>query len=388
MGDGEESAVPAGKQGIPFTRHDSTFMPKRADFVEAWRDPPLRARVQRVYELSLHTRAMRAIARFVEANGKLLAAGISYMALFSLTAAVTLGGMLFSLLAKTDGAFRTAMITAVNSWLPGLIRSETTPDGLVDLATLGASAGTPIATIIFSAIMLYSASIVVASFSTAIRAMFGLSTVRVRPLTMISQRIIGLAALFLGIVSTAVFTLISARLRAGASQLAPEVDHRVGDAFYAVLTWGASLAIDYALMVVMIRWVAGVRPLRRDLMWGALGGAIATTVLRVLGTSVVTNVDGAILTAATTLITLVVWVNLQARIILLASAWTANPPRVQVRTVRVSRHEGHRPNYATLSDFRSLEIARQEEEEARHGDYYREGDAAAVPDANQGQVKS
>lgn len=346
----------SGQQGKPLTRFDANFVPGRDDFIAAWHEETLRGRVQHFYELFLHTRTMRAFARFVEANGKLLAAGISYMALFSLTAGITLGGMLFSLLARTDGTFRAAIINAVNSWLPGLIRTESTPDGLVDPATIAGTSGSPVASLVFLVILLYSASLVVASFSQAIRAMFGLSTVRERPLTLIAQRLTGLLALFLGIASTALFAVLSTRVRARTAQIAPEVDHHLGDIFNTALTWAASLTIDFLLMVVMIRWVAGVRPLRRDLFWGGAGGAFATTVLRILGTSVVTNVDGAVLTAATSLITLIVWVNLQARAILLASAWTSNPPRIQTRTVKVSRHEGHRPNYATLSDPKSLAL--------------------------------
>jgi membrane protein len=51
-------------------------------------------------------------------------------------------------------------------------------------------------------------------------------------------------------------------------------------------------------------------------------------VVRVLGTSVVAGSASSnpILTSFAVIVTLLVWMNLIARIVLLAAAWTADPP--------------------------------------------------------------
>lgn len=343
-----------GVQSSPFTRYGPDFVPHRQDFAKAWAQTRFRDRVKDLVGLLLHTRIMRAYARFSEANGKILAAGISYMALFSLTAGVTLGGMVFSALLDADGQLRDAVGEAVNEWLPGLVKTASTPDGLVNPQVLAASPGTSVASIIVAAFLLYSATYVVASFSVAIRAMFGLAAVRERFLVAIGQRVIGLVALFVGILSTAALIVIGAHIHRRTTQMVPDMDKSWLDGISSTMSLLASLVINMTLMIILVRWVAGVRPLRSDLLWGSVIAGVGTTALRLLGTSVVSNVSGPILTAATTLITLIVWVNLQARVMLLAGAWMANPPRTVMRAQKASRKSRHRPNFATLSDPDSL----------------------------------
>ncbi|MFT0761517.1 YihY/virulence factor BrkB family protein [Actinomyces sp. F1_1611] len=337
----------------PTTRYGPNFVPHSADFRRVWRETTGIDRLKNLLELSLHLRPLRAFARFGTANGSLLAAGISYRALFSLTAAITLGGMVFSALLGSNEALRTAVVEAVNSWLPGLLKSGTHPDGLVDPATLGSGPGTTVAGVVSLGVLLFTATSVVASLSSAIRAMFALSTVREPFPVTLGQRFLGLVALLVGISSTAGIVFLTSWLGTRATRLG--VEKTWFDSLSTGLTWVAAVVINMVLVAVVIRWVAGVRPPRPDLLWGSGLAGLSTALLQLAGTSVVQNVRGPILTAATTLITLILWVNLQARVVLLASAWIANPPRLQMRVSRESRREGLRPNYVTLSSPESLE---------------------------------
>ena len=58
--------------------------------------------------------------------------------------------------------------------------------------------------------------------------------------------------------------------------------------------------------------------------------ASGLAVVRILGTTVVAGSvsKNPLFTSVTVLVTLLVWVNLVARIVLLAAAWTADPPYV------------------------------------------------------------
>ena len=80
--------------------------------------------------------------------------------------------------------------------------------------------------------------------------------------------------------------------------------------------------------MLVVEVLAAVHPPRRDLVSGAVIAAVGMGVLRLLGTSVVAGSAGrnALLASFTVLITLLLWINLLARIMLLAAAWTADPP--------------------------------------------------------------
>ncbi len=344
----------SGVNSFPVTDHDSDFVPHREDFKEALDEDQLKDKGSKLLGLFLHTRVMRAWARFTEANGRLLAAGISFMALFSLTAAITLAGMLFSTILKKREGFSDTLAEAINAWLPGLVKSSTTPEGLVSLDALGASPGTGAASIILAGVLIYSASYVVASLSMSIRAMFGLSTVKEPYLIALGQRLLGLVFIVLGLGSTAGFLVLDTYIRSAGHRIATPAHHSWVNLFSQTLSAVTSLAINMGIMVAFVWWVAGVHPPRRDLLSGSFLAAAGTTGLRLVGTSVVTNVTGPILTAATGLITLVVWINLQALVLLFASAWMANPPRLRTRAKVAFRRGMKGPNYETLSDPTSL----------------------------------
>jgi len=87
--------------------------------------------------------------------------------------------------------------------------------------------------------------------------------------------------------------------------------------------------VDAATFVLVVVVLAGLHPPRRDLLRGALIAAVGIGVVRVLGTGVVASSAGhnPLFASFAVLVTLLVWVNLLARIVLLAAAWTADPPQ-------------------------------------------------------------
>jgi membrane protein len=79
------------------------------------------------------------------------------------------------------------------------------------------------------------------------------------------------------------------------------------------------------LLIVVV--LAGIRPPWRDLRQGALIAGVGLGVVRVLGTSVVSGSVGSnpVLASFAVIVVLLLWLNLVARIVLLAAAWTADP---------------------------------------------------------------
>src|SRR5699024_2168853 len=108
------------------------------------------------------------------------------------------------------------------------------------------------------------------------------------------------------------------------------------------------LMVDMLVFLWVFRFLAGVRPPRRDLLLGSLLAAIGSGVLRYLGTSAVGSVgDNPLLQSSAALATLLLWVNLIVRITLMAAAWTANPPARPVAYEAMIIHKAETPHYVT-----------------------------------------
>ena len=96
--------------------------------------------------------------------------------------------------------------------------------------------------------------------------------------------------------------------------------------------------------------MSGVRAPRADLARGALATAAATSILRLLGTSLVGMVSRNLLLASfTALATLLLWLNISVRIVLVGAAYTANPPIPYQPVTAGELHAKQTPNYVTAS---------------------------------------
>ena len=92
-----------------------------------------------------------------------------------------------------------------------------------------------------------------------------------------------------------------------------------------------AFVIDAALFVLVVKVLAAEHPSWRDVLRGAAIAAAGLGIVRTLGTTVVAGSvsTNPLFASVTVLVTLLVWVNLIARIMLLAAAWTADPPYVE-----------------------------------------------------------
>lgn len=299
------------------------------------------------------TRLARTLARYGARNGGLLCSGMALTVLLSLTAALTVGWTVFMSLLGSDAQMRSAVVDAVNTVFPGLLTTSDT-SGLVDPESLTTSGVWSVTSVVAFLVMAWSAISAVGSLGTSVRAMFGLVAVPENVLVATARNIAGALGLALSLLAGAglgiavnVFgdwTFQTLGLRPG-----------IGEVLLVGATYLVSMLVNAGVIVLVVRVVAGIRVVRRDLVTGAAVFVVASEVLRYLGTSAVGSVSGPLLTTATSLVTLVLWINLQVRVILLSCAWMANPPTpVSVSDAR-SVHFHERPNYVTLSAPRTLD---------------------------------
>lgn len=298
------------------------------------------------------TRVGRALARYGIARGGLLAGGIAYSALFSISAALTIGLTAFMAVLGDDAELRRTVLDGVESALPGVI--DTGSGGLVRPDQLVLDTALNPGSVLAAVVLLWTALSVMAGLKSSIRAMFGIVAPPENALAGRARDLAGFVALAVGVLATAVLGLV-------AGTLGEEVLHLVG-VEGAVAGWllralglAVALAVDWAVVLMLFRITAGARPLRKDLFLGALLGAIASGVLRQVGTSAVGAVDDPLLASFAAIVTLLLWVNLLARVVLMVAAWTANPPAPERPDTGEEVHLYERPNFVTLSAPATLE---------------------------------
>ena len=265
------------------------------------------------------TRAGRTLAQYDLANGSVLCGGMAYAALFSLFAALTLGYTLFVRVLGGNADLRAAVLTQVDTWVPGLV--DTGSGGVLTPSDLVLSTGLSWTSAVAIAVLLWSATNFMGALRTSVRAMFGLTENGGNPVTERLRQLLGFVLLGVGV-------LVTAAASVAVSAAVPWALERVGlgeGAGWAVRAVGFLLTVvlDAAVVAAAIRFVGGVRPARRDLLLGSLAVGIVAGGLRLLGTEVIasTATRNALLASFAVVVTLLILVNLLARVLLLASAW-------------------------------------------------------------------
>ncbi|MHB1064353.1 MAG: YihY/virulence factor BrkB family protein [Georgenia sp.] len=335
------------QQGTRVPRRPTERGPGRAG-----RATGLLARVRALVARVQRTRVGRALARYGVARGGLLAGGIAYSALFSIAAALTIAYTAFMAVLGGHAALRQTVLDAVDAALPGIIDDGS--GGLLKPDALLLDTALNPGSVLAGAILLWTALSVMAGLKNSIRAMFGIVAPPENPLTGRARDLAGFLALALGVLASAVLGLVGGTLAEQALAFLG-VEGAVAGWFVRALGLGTALAVDWAVLVMLFRVTAGARPLRKDLFLGALLGAVASGVLRQLGTSAVGAVDNPLLASFAAIATLLLWVNLLARVVLMVAAWTANPPAPARPGAAEEVHLGERPNFVTMSDPATLE---------------------------------
>lgn len=271
------------------------------------------------------TRAGAALGRYNAANGSVLCGGMAYAALFSVFAALTIGYTAFVRVLGTNSELRDAVLAQIDTWVPGLV--DTGSGGVLSPSDLELSTAVSWTSAVATVVLLWSATRFMSALRSSVRAMFGMSDDDVNPVIARLRALLGFAFLGIGVLVTAVASV-------AVSTAVPWLLELVGlgqgvgwvvRGLVLVLT----MLLDAVLVAAVIRYVGGVRPPRRDLLLGALGVGIMAGGLRFLGTEVIAGIAtrNALLASFAVVVTLLLLVNLLARVLLLACAWMSDPPR-------------------------------------------------------------
>jgi membrane protein len=270
----------------------------------------------------LRRRLVRAALLFVEQQGGLLAAAVSFRALFSVFAAVALGFAVAALWLSSRSDLWHALIDAVNEAIPGLVR-DGDDEGIIDAESLGGALGASLWLSIVSAVALAWAAIgAIGNARTAIRMIAGTAHDDVLVVWLLLRDLLFAVSVGVLFLAAAVFTFLgSTFIETVLGWLG-----MAGGGWAEVLTRLAALATTFVLDAVIIAWLfrllSGVRAPAGAVWSGALLGGLGLTVLQQLSGLFAGAADrNPLLASFGSLIALLLWFNLSAQVILLACSY-------------------------------------------------------------------
>lgn len=280
--------------------------------------PASRSPIEKATAWALSLRPVRVWLHYSERRGPMLSDSVTYRALFSAFAGVLLGFSFAALWLSGNPAAWQALIDAVDAVVPGLVGEN----GLVDVSSIQAPAGLTVAGVL-SLVGLVGAAIgAIGSLRAALRTLADQIHDDVFWVWVILRNLLLAIAIGGGFLLAAGATFVG-------TSLIETVQNWLGigaDAVADAATFGFSLLIvfvlDAALIALAFVTLSGVRARPRTLIAGSLIGAVGLTVLQQLSGLFVRGAGAnPLLASFAALIALLLWFNLSAQVILLASTW-------------------------------------------------------------------
>jgi membrane protein len=266
-------------------------------------------------------RPVRVFRAYLTSGGNLLAAGMSFQAVFAVFAAVWVGFSFFSLYLSDHPAVEEAIIGFINIQIPGFIGKG----GAIDPALLTGSPAITWSGAVAVLILLYTAIGWLNYTRTAIHRIFDLppSTLNVVLLKIYDL----LIALGYGLV-----IIVSATASVIATKLIGIIATWAGIAETSLVLRGSLqvgsvvliLLMDTFVLASMIRLLSGVPIPWKRLFVGSFLGGIVLGALKIGGTYLLAGTSqNPLLASFAVFIGLLVWFNIACRVYLLSATWIA-----------------------------------------------------------------
>jgi membrane protein len=331
---------PGGRRDRPASARDRVREAHRSGRLQDWWYDLL--------DVGRQPRLVRAGLRYVVALGSLGSGGVTFTALLSLTAALTI-------VVNTARAFLgdrpelvAGVIDIVNSVVPGII-DDGRNDGLIAAEELLRDGTWGWTTAVSTVVILWTAITMMTGLRRTVRQMFGLGGA---PLRFVRGKVIDLWGFFLlALTFFASSAAVSAMTLLGEDLM---VWLGLRSSVAGWLLAGAALlliaVLDALLVWLVLRVISKIRAPWPDMRQGMVLGAVGFGLLRVGGASVVGAISaGPLFSTFAAVATLMLTLNLALRWLLFVAAWTANPPAAHVPVHPDTVHAKEQPNYVTVS---------------------------------------
>ncbi|WP_460943469.1 YihY/virulence factor BrkB family protein [Okibacterium endophyticum] len=266
-------------------------------------------------------RPYRVLRQYLDADGNLLAAGMSFQALFAVFAAVFVGFSIAGVWVTSSDDLVEALIVIIDRVVPGLIGEH----GLIDPAMLSRSGFFGWTGVISLVSLLWTLIAWLYYTRQAVRTIFSLPP-DPRPyllqkasdlLLALGLGLLLLASAVVSIISTAALSWVLDLTGLGLDSLWGEIGTRTTGLVLAVL-------IDVVALGTMFRILSNIPIPWRDLRVGAGLGGIALSLLSVASSAVIAGASrNPLLATFAVFIGLLLWFNLVSRVILFSASWIA-----------------------------------------------------------------
>ncbi|WP_434810480.1 YihY/virulence factor BrkB family protein [Microbacterium sp. bgisy189] len=290
------------------------------------------APIERATAITRRTMGMfpvRVWRHFLQHNGFLIAAGVSYQALFSFFAGIYVA---FAGVGLWLGGSREAierMIAIINTYVPGLITDDTDAGLLTTEQVVEIARGTASVLAVTGAIALVTAGWTAIGFVTytrrAVRDIFGLpfddrSYVLLKARDLVAAAAFG-AALIVGFVLTTVGTW---SLRAVFGLLGWGTDSILFNGGIQAVSVAVSLGLNTAALASLFWFLTGTTRRWRTIWPGSLAGGIGLTVLQLAaGLLLSYTPSNPLLATFAIFVGLLLWYRALGMVVLIAAAWIA-----------------------------------------------------------------
>ncbi|PZQ89647.1 MAG: ribonuclease [Leifsonia xyli] len=283
--------------------------------------PALIAWVQRVVAWVMALRPVRVFLDYGAHRGPLLAAGLSNQAIFAVFAAIWVTFSVFGIVLAGNRELQDALFALLASAVPGLIETgdgtgAIDPRDLVNTTVLSWTGAIALGGLFFTALGW------LASARDAVRVLGDLPGPRTNFL-LLKLKDLGLALGF------GALLLISAALSVLSTDALGDALAWLGIRDSASTTLAARalsvllmFTLDTVVLAALYRVLAGVHIPLRFLLQGALLGALALGVLKILGTALLGGAtNNPLLAGFAVIIGLLIWFTLVCQVILIAACW-------------------------------------------------------------------
>ena len=279
-------------------------------------------RVAAITARVMKLKPVRVYLQYTAHNGPLLAAGLSFQAVFAVFAAIWVGFAIAGVVIRSNPELEDAFLGLLRSNLPGLIGGKGSagaidPDELFSSSILGWTGAIAAVGLFFTALGW------LASGRDAVRGIFGLPPAPTNFL-LLKVKDLGLAIGFgLALLLSAVLTVLST---AALSTVFAWFGIDAMSTFTLVAARVAGLVIVFVLDALVLgtfyRVVSGIHIPWRILAQGTIIGAVALGVLKALGSALLGGATrNPLLASFAVIIGLLIWFNLICQVILIAASW-------------------------------------------------------------------
>lgn len=344
--------------------------------------------IERATKLTRRTLALfpvRVWRNFLQHDGFLLAAGVSYQTLFATFAAIYVVFAVTGVWLGSDEVAVQALINVINDYIPGLISESgiATREQVLQITSNSSSALTITGVLALGA-LIWTAIGAISFARRAVRGVFGIppdrrNYVLLKSLDLLAALVFG-AGLVLG---TVLGTLGTWALSLVFELIGKSESSALFGLTVRVVTVLILYAVNTALLAGLFRFLTGTSLTWRRILPGAFLGAAATTVLQLaFGLFLSYSPSNPLLVTFTVFIVLLLWYRLIGIVLLVAASWIAVAASDnQVRLIPQTEAERLAAEHTALLRAARLRLRTAIDEQMSSPWYRRRAAGRAVRDA-------